>query len=213
VGGSVRYQADLFARAEPSFDPSLRKTERIWLDGEAWLDRVDGWVAGADVLFDTIVSGTAWGQRTRRMYDRDVVEPRLTAHWSMASGEPLHPPILESMRAALCAHYGVVFDSIGWNLYRGGEDSVAWHRDRIARAIEHPVVALVSLGEPRKLSFRPRGGGSSTSFVLGRGDLLVTGGTTQRTWEHAVLKVARAGPRVSLAFRHGLDPGAYGEPD
>ena len=51
--------------------------------------------------------------------------------------------------------------------------------------------------------------GRSRTFMLGRGDLLVTGGKTQRTWEHSVPKVAQAGPRISLAYRHGLDPRAY----
>ena len=45
--------------------------------------------------------------------------------------------------------------------------------------------------------------------MLAPGDLLVTGGKTQRTWEHSVPKVARAGPRISLAFRHGMDPAVY----
>lgn len=53
----------------------------------------------------------------------------------------------------------------------------------------------------------PAGGGST--FLLGEGDLLVTGGTAPRTREHAVPKVAHAGPRISLAYRHGLDPRAY----
>jgi alkylated DNA repair dioxygenase AlkB len=94
-------------------------------------------------------------------------------------------------------------------LYRDGEDSVAWHGDRIVAEIEEPVVALVCLGERRKFLLRPRGGGRSRAFQLGRGDLLVTGGKTQRTWEHCVPKVAQAGPRISLAFRYGLDPRAY----
>ena len=103
----------------------------------------------------------------------------------------------------LSARYGVRFDSIGCNLYRGGGDSVAWHRDKIPREIEDPIVALVSLGEPRRFRLRPYGGGRSHAFVLGRGDLLVTGGRTQRQWEHSVPKVAAAGPRISVAFRHG----------
>jgi alkylated DNA repair dioxygenase AlkB len=135
---------------------------------------------------------------------------------ALASGEPLQPEILERMRLALSARYGVVFDTLGRNLYRDGQDSVAWRGDRIRKDIAEPVVVLVSLGEPRKLHFRPRpktgahlGAGAPRAFPLGRGDLLVTGGATQRTWEHAILKVARAGPRISLAFRHGLDPRAY----
>ena len=107
-------------------------------------------------------------------------------------------------RASLSAHYEVQFDSVGINLYRDGADSVAWHRDRIPADIVDPVVALVSLGHPRTLLLRPHGGGRSRAFKLGRGDLLVTGGQTQRRFEHSVPKVKESGPRISLAFRHGL---------
>jgi alkylated DNA repair dioxygenase AlkB len=69
---------------------------------------------------------------------------------------------------------------------------------------------LVGLGERRRLLLRPKGGGRSQAFPLGRGDLLVTGGTTQRAWEHSIPKVTHAGPRISIAFRYGLDPRAYG---
>jgi alkylated DNA repair dioxygenase AlkB len=156
-----------------------------------------------------VLSSREWSQRRRRMYDSHVLEPRLTAHWHLASGDALTPEILEDMRRSLSARYGVEFDSLGFNLYRGGDDSVAWHADRIRKEIENPVVALVSLGEPRRFLMRPKDGRTARTFLLGRGDLLVTGGTAQRTWEHSVPKVARAGPRISLAFRHGMDPKAY----
>ena len=113
------------------------------------------------------------------------------------------------MRRSLSSRYGVELDSVGFNLYRDGRDSVAWHRDRILAEVQNPIIALVSLGEPRKLLLRPREGGRSRAFSLGGGDLLVTGGRTNRDWVHTVPKVARAGPRISLAFRHGLDPRAY----
>ncbi len=143
------------------------------------------------------------------MYDKRVQEPRLTSPWNAASGEPLSPPILEEIRVAMCRRYGREFDSVGFNLYRDGRDSVAWHGDRLAREAEDPIVALMSLGEARKFLLRPKGGGTSRVFVLGRGDLLVTGGKTQETWEHSVPKVAAAGPRISLAYRHNLDVKAY----
>jgi alkylated DNA repair dioxygenase AlkB len=64
------------------------------------------------------------------------------------------------------------------------------------------MVAIVSVGAPRTLALRPRGGGESLRFPLGHGDLLVMGGSCQRTWEHAVLKTARpVGPRISIQFR------------
>jgi alkylated DNA repair dioxygenase AlkB len=146
------------------------------------------------------------------MYDHHVLEPRLTSWWSADSGRPLEPAVLERMRAALSARYGVELDSMGLNLYRDGRDSVAWHGDRIASKITEPVVAIVSVGEPRKFLLRPKGGGRSTAFLLGRGDLLVTGGATQRAWQHTVPKVSSAGPRISISFRHGVMPLARPDP-
>ena len=87
---------------------------------------------------------------------------------------------------------------------------MAWHGDRIAREIAEPLVAIVSVGEPRRFLLRPKaatdGRRAAHRLVLGRGELLVTGGATQRAWEHSVPKVASAGPRMSLTFRHGLLP-------
>lgn len=190
-------------------DRSFRGLQRIRLDPTAWVDHAAGWVSGADRLFEEILSSRDWGQRSRHMYDKRVKEPRLVAPWNAASGKPLEPPILEEIRVLLSERYERDFDQVGFNLYRDGRDSVAWHGDRIRKEIEEPVVALVSLGEPRKFLLRPRGGGASKAFMLGRGDLLVTGGKTQRTWEHSVPKVAKAGPRISLAYRHDLDVYAY----
>lgn len=202
-------QPSLFDIAPLDFDRTFGRIERIHLDQTAWVDVAPGWVNGSDALFQTLVNTLPWTQRTRHLYDLERVEPRLTAGWLADQGTALEPHILEEMRAALSARYGVQLDSAGFNLYRDGRDSVAWHRDTIAKQIKDPVVALVSLGEPRKLLLRPRGGGRSRPFPLGHGDLLVTGGNAQRTWEHAVPKVARAGPRISIAFRHGMSGARY----
>lgn len=204
------WQPSLLAATEAvGFDRSFAGARRIELDPESWVDHAPGWVSGADLLFEQVLAGRDWGQRSRRMYDRRVREPRLTSPWNAASGAPLEPPVLEEIRVALSERYGRTFDSVGFNLYRDGDDSVAWHGDHIRKEIHDPIVALVSLGEPRKFLMRPVGGGRSRAFMLGRGDLLVTGGLAQRTWEHSVPKVARAGPRISLAYRHDLDARAY----
>src|SRR5581483_8581622 len=173
----------LDAGPEPAVDESFSAADRIWLDRRSWIERVPGWVSDSDALFAHLVETADWGQRTRRMWENEVLEPRLTAWWGPGSGRPLEPPILVRMRGALSARYGVEFDSMGLNLYRDGRDSVAWHGDRIAREIAEPLVAIVSVGEPRKFLLRPktRGTGLPTHrLLLGRGELLVTGGTTQR---------------------------------
>jgi alkylated DNA repair dioxygenase AlkB len=202
-------QSSLFDLDFLSFDRTFSRLERLQLDETSWVDLAPGWVSGSDALFRTLTETVPWAQRTRFLYEQHRVEPRLTAGWRAGSEHTLQPPILEEMRAALSERYGVQFDSAGFNLYRDGRDSVAWHRDKIPSRIHQPIVALVSLGEPRRFLLRPRGGGASRPFPLGHGDLLVTGGETQRTWEHAVLKVAHAGPRISIAFRHGMDGSRY----
>ena len=204
------WQPSLFALdEEPEIDHSFSAVRRVALDAESWVDHVPGWLSGAERLFEELLAGMGWQQRSRQMYDKRVLEPRLTAHWNAESGEPLEPSVLEDMRTALSERYQREFDSAGFNLYRDGRDSVAWHADRIAKEIEDPIVALISLGEPRKFLLRPKGGGASKSFLPAAGDLLVTGGKTQRTWEHSIPKVAKAGPRISIAFRHGMDPSVY----
>lgn len=205
----VAFQPSLFDGPPVSFDGSFAGLTRIPLDERSWVDRAEGWVRGSDRLFEAVVTSRDWGERTRWMYDRRVREPRLTAPWSLASGAPLEPAVLEEIRLALSERYGVLLDSVGFNLYRDGRDSVAWHADRIEKTIVDPVIALLSLGEPRTFLLRPRGGGRSVAFRLGRGDLLVCGGAANRDWQHCVPKVARAGPRISVAYRHGLDPRAY----
>ncbi len=200
---SLVWQPSLFdARGAAEIDPGLASLTRHHLDDASWVDHAPGWVVAADTLFAELAELRPWGQRTRRMFDRHVLEPRLTSSWSSADG-PLQPALVEQMRSVLGARYGVNFDSVGFNLYRDGRDSVAWHGDRIAREITEPVVALVSLGDARAFFLRPKGGGPSRRFSLGGGDLLVTGGRAQRDWQHSVPKVAFAGPRISIAFRHG----------
>jgi alkylated DNA repair dioxygenase AlkB len=210
MSSDLIWQPSLLAvDVEIDIDRSFSALQRIDLDDTAWVDHAAGWVTGADRLFEEILSGRDWGQRSRRMYDKRVKEPRLVAPWNAASGEALDPPILEEIRVVLSERYERNFDQVGFNLYRDGRDSVAWHGDRIKKEIENPIVALVSVGEPRKFLLRPKEGGASRAFMLGRGDLLVTGGSCQRTWEHSVPKVAKAGPRISLAYRHDLDITAY----
>ncbi|GAA0914068.1 alpha-ketoglutarate-dependent dioxygenase AlkB [Nonomuraea longicatena] len=178
---------------------------RTHLGRGAWIDVLPGWLHGADALFDRLVGGVPWRAERRMMYDRVVDVPRLLKFYD--EGEPLPDPALESAMAALSEHYGPElgepFRTAGLCLYRDGRDSVAWHGDTIGRsATEDTMVAIVSVGSPRSLMLRPRGGGPSLRRDLGHGDLIVMGGSCQRTWEHAIPKTARpCGPRISVQFR------------
>jgi alkylated DNA repair dioxygenase AlkB len=198
----VQRQLDLFATPSSAigFDAGFRALRRTELGRGAWVDYQPEWVTGHDALFDRLARELPWQTETRRMYDRIVQTPRLLAI-------PPKTGLLEEMRAALSARYGEELVHVTAALYRDGRDSVAWHGDTTARDMLEALVVTVSLGEPRRFLLRPAEQAEEVparelrTWMLGRGDLIAMGGTCQRTWRHAVPKVARAGPRISLMFR------------
>ncbi len=191
-------QRSLFGREAAAVDESFATLRRIALDATAWVDYAPGWVRGQEAVFEQLVRTTAWHRGQREMYDRTVDVPRLVA--TLPDDGPGHPTV-ESMRAALSARYEVALPNVSLGYYRDGRDSVAWHGDYVAREMDEALVATVSLGQPRRFLLRPKGGGPSMALSLGWGDLLVMGGSAQRTWQHAVPKVAHADPRVAVMFR------------
>ncbi|MFE7871315.1 alpha-ketoglutarate-dependent dioxygenase AlkB [Micromonospora humida] len=188
----------------PTLTP-LTGLRRRMLTRGAWVDHLSGWVRGSDAVLGTLRTGVPWRAERRTMYDTQVDVPRLLCWYG--PDRPLPHPLLTAARTALSRHYaaelGEPFVTAGMCLYRDGRDSVAWHGDTLGRSAHtDTMVAIVSFGAPRPLLLRPRGGGDTLRFPLGHGDLVVMGGSCQRTWEHAVPKTTRpVGPRVSVQFR------------
>lgn len=193
-------QPSLLDDVAPAIDATFRGIERVHLDRGAWVDVLRGWVQGHQQLFEAVLEAADWQVWRREMYDKVVDQPRLSVSWADAD-LPSGLGIVSEMAAALSARYGLPLKRVSANLYRDGQDSVAWHGDTHLRDRRTAVVAVASLGHPRIFRLRPRGGGHSLGWAFGRGDLVVMGGTCQRTWQHAVPKVAKAGPRICLMFR------------
>ncbi|GHD85889.1 alpha-ketoglutarate-dependent dioxygenase AlkB [Streptomyces naganishii] len=199
-------QGSLFDQADELRLGPLDGLRRTVLGHGAWIDVLPGWLAGADELFERLAAEVPWRAERRKMYDSVVDVPRLLSFYG--AGDALPHPVLAEARDALSAHYagelGEPFVTAGLCYYRDGRDSVAWHGDRIGRgAREDTMVAILSVGAPRDLLLRPLGGGGATvRRPLGHGDLIVMGGSCQRTWEHCVPKSARVSePRISVQFR------------
>ncbi len=217
----------MFDNAEhPELTPLAGNVRRTSLTDGAWVDHLPGWLLGSEQILDALVRELPWRAERRQMYDREVDVPRLLCWYSEPAALP--HPVLQTARTALNEYYapelGEPFATAGLCLYRDGADSVAWHGDRIGRgAHSDTMVAILSVGSARALHLRrrrlaPSGpiaadgaaegadahGGRPThlTFNLGHGDLLVMGGSCQRTWEHAIPKTAlRVGRRVSIQFR------------
>ena len=202
IAPDLAWQPSLLDTGPPVPDASFATVRRIELGSGAWVDVAPGWLTGADALFEELVASVPWRAHQVPMYERIVDQPRLSAWWGQDQDQPW-PEAARPMAAALSARYGTAFDALGANLYRTGSDSVAWHGDKVYREQLVALVAVVSLGATRRFLLRPKGGGSSIRLDPAPGDLLVMGGTCQRTWQHSVPKVAGAvGPRLSLMFRH-----------
>jgi alkylated DNA repair dioxygenase AlkB len=215
--GRIDVQGSLLEMLEHDDEPGIARLapERAHLAHGAWVDVQRGWLSGSQALFERLAERVPWRAERRQMYDRTVDVPRLQCFYDEYARLP--DPVLASACGALSAHYaaelGEPFRTAGLCLYRDGRDSVAWHGDTIGRgSTEDTMVAIVSLGTARPLLLRPRAslasapaeadGGGSLRYYLGHGDLVVMGGSCQRTWEHAVPKSANcAGPRISVQFR------------
>lgn len=204
---SLSFQTSLFddILSEPELRPLGAMVERIELEHGAWIDVRPGWLSNSDALFESLAVGVPWRADSREMYDKVVAVPRLVA--SFGPREPYPHVVLDDAQRALNDHYGrppgQVFETAGLCFYRTGDDSVAWHGDRVGRSIDRDtMVAIMSVGAERTLSIRPKGGGVTRRFPVGHGDLVVMGGSAQRTHEHAILKSKLAvGPRISIQFR------------
>ncbi|MGH3661288.1 MAG: alpha-ketoglutarate-dependent dioxygenase AlkB [Micromonosporaceae bacterium] len=216
---AVALQGSLFNQVETTALASLSGLRRTRLSHGAWIDLLPGWLTGADALYEQLAGLATWRAERRQMYERVVDVPRLLAFYE--EGDPLPAPILDDALAALNAHYadelGEPFRTAGLCYYRDGHDSVAWHGDTIGRgSVEDTMVAIISVGAPRPLLLRPRARHGARGpgrpdpdraqgvirRALGHGDLIVMGGSCQRTWEHAVPKTSKpVGPRISIQFR------------
>lgn len=210
---SIAVQDSLLDLCDAPATAPLRP-ERTRLTRGAWVDVQRGWLAGSAELFSRLAERVPWRAERRRMYDRTVDVPRLLCFYR--EGVPLPDQLLDSCRRELSEYYqaelGERFTTAGLCLYRDGRDSVAWHGDTIGRgSTEDTMVAILSLGAARPLLLRPRAGAApgdesagprTVRYNLGHGDLLVMGGSCQRTWEHAVPKSAHStGARISVQFR------------
>ncbi|HUR49177.1 MAG TPA: alpha-ketoglutarate-dependent dioxygenase AlkB [Acidimicrobiales bacterium] len=191
-------QPTLFATETPSFDghPKLEATELA--DG-AWFAYAPCWLSGDQEVFDAVHDTAKWRSQNRPMYDRIVEVPRLNASLSrQGGGHPILPEIADWLEG----RYGSPFSKLTANWYRDGRDSVAPHGDQIVRKLDTSIMAILSLGARRRFVLSQVAGPGSVRLDVGEGDLLVMGGTIQRTWRHAVPKTAKpVGPRICVMFR------------
>ena len=161
--------------------------------------------ATADAWFATLRYGVAWQQERRPMYDRVVDVPRLLAGFAL--DDPSLPPVLADAAQRLRDALETPFTHVGMNYYRDGRDSVAMHNDKLYSIVPGWPIALLSLGDARRMDIRAKPDGEAARrttlrILLEPGSLLVMSHHSQLHYDHGIPKTREpVGPRISLAFR------------
>lgn len=163
----------------------------------------------ADRYFGILRDTTPWQQRTRKMYDKIVLDPRLTAWYGGPNGLAWTAELLE-VREMVERECGIVFNRVLLNYYRDGNDSVAWHSDTLPADGRHHAIASVTFGDTRLFKVRHKTRKDlALNIPLTHGSFLLMGATMQDHYEHHVPKTSRpVGPRINLTFRVTVDPAA-----
>jgi alkylated DNA repair dioxygenase AlkB len=198
----LRAQEDLFANDTSDFaiDASFATARRVSIDAHSWVEIVPGWMSGSRFLLERLATTVPWQQHDRRLFEQTFQEPRLTAEFRNLQDVPERA--LSAAVDALSKHYGILYDSLWLNLYRDGQDSTGWHRDRFSCRRPECIVPVLTLGATRRSLIKPRAGGNSRAFRPGSGDLIVMGGRSQEDWLHSVPKDPKvAERRISINFQ------------
>ena len=159
--------------------------------------------AVAEAWFAELRETVPWKAERRRMYDRDVDVPRLTAHYRLGPDEAPPPAAVRAAAEHVIAKIGVAFNGVGLNLYRDSRDSVAPHNDHLYELVEGFPIALLSLGGTRRMTIRAKEPPRPALHVdLEPGSLLLMSYATQLHYTHGVPKTREpVGPRISVVFR------------
>ena len=187
------FSLDLFADAMTQVVDDAQGGIRYW---PGFVDAVP-----AQAWFAALRENAAWTHMQRPMYDRVVDVPRLLASYRSDAFPPELP--LSDMLARIQAKAPAPYNGVGLNLYRDGNDSVAMHSDKL-RILQAPhPIALISLGDPRRMLIRAKAGARQTIAVdLEPGSLLCMSHVSQITHEHGIPKTRKAqGSRISAVFR------------
>jgi alkylated DNA repair dioxygenase AlkB len=156
----------------------------------------------AQVWFEQALDGVIWSNQRRMMYEREVDVPRLMAHFPLDAAAGLPEPLAQAAEQVRSTA-GAAFNSVGLNLYRDGNDSVAPHNDHTKGLVPKAPIAILSLGATRRMTIRAKSGkGRTLNVDLHAGSVLVMSYASQFTHNHGIPKMSEvAGPRISLAFR------------
>ena len=203
---------DLFSSSSAFDGPKVERIELPDADIEYWPEFIPEEVRRQ--IFELLISKVEWRQEKIKYFGKFIDIPRLTAWYGDSgirysySGIEVHAlpwlQILKRIKDRIEQIHHDELNCVLLNLYRDQRDGVAWHSDDEKELGSDPVIASVSLGEPRPFQFRHKLDKTKTYKIeLEPGSLLIMRGPTQRFWQHQIPKASRAlKPRINLTYRY-----------
>jgi len=167
-----------------------------------------------EILLSRLIDETPWRQEAVRVWGKTFNQPRLVAwygdagkayHYSGISLAPLTwTGTLLGVKSQVEDVVEARFNSVLLNYYRDENDSMGYHSDDEKELGPRPVIASISLGAERTLTFIRKANMGDRPFKvrLASGSLLLMRDETQENYKHGIAKEkSRIGPRVNLTFR------------
>lgn len=157
-------------------------------------------------------AGERFDQDQVSLYGRTIPSPRLVCAFGddglryryAGVDRATHPwsPRLRAARDEIAALAGHAFNYALVNWYRGGDDYIGWHSDKVSDLAPGSTIASLSLGAARPFQLRERSGGAAREVVLADGSLLLMRGTCQQYYKHCLpRRRGITGVRYNVTFR------------
>ncbi|MEM6451898.1 MAG: alpha-ketoglutarate-dependent dioxygenase AlkB [Cyanobacteria bacterium P01_D01_bin.105] len=160
----------------------------------------DSFLAEQMKLFDTLRSTISWEGSMAARRTASFGVPYNYAQMTYPA-VPMHPalvPVARQLHSAL----NIRFNNCLLNFYETGHSKMGFHADDTRDLQPNTGVAIVSLGYPRKITYRSKADKTiQHSIVLPPGSLLYMTNDLQEDWVHAIKRQKNVGPRISLTWR------------
>ena len=188
-------------------------------DGEAYYHPKIFVREEADQAFQILSSSIHWRQDVVKMFGKEITLSRKVAWYGdqpfaycYSGTTHVALPWTEELIKIKTRIESIVkekFNCCLLNFYHNGNEKMGWHADDEPELKRHAAIASLSLGTPRKFSFKHKKLKQTHSLLLEHGSLLIMKGPVQERWLHQLPAAKKIlSPRVNLTFRlmNGGDP-------
>jgi alkylated DNA repair dioxygenase AlkB len=190
--------------------PATIKTHRIPLPAMANipinqspipnLTIVDDFLPQQDELFQILVKTIPWDTSMSARKTASFGVPYNYVQMTYAAA-PMHPALIPVVDR-LFDHLGIRFNNCLLNYYETGNNRMGYHADDTSGLVAGTGVSIVSIGNPRNITYRRRNNPDIRhKFNLKPGSLLYMESSVQDDWFHAINRQKGVGPRISLTWR------------